>query len=187
MRRMDLHPRRRLRNPKRHIRSLMRWAETAHLHLPQPSAIEREAHTFCIRLPAYQKLCDPPHTTPELQHQCVEAMLIAAQNLRRHLNLTRPYRIALLLQTPHLWNSTIELVLDPVWPNSMFPPHEYKVSKGTGFEVESLPPNTNILTDLKLVLPTGYALLSGIRHIEREYGEPEPHVRDYHQWIIAEV
>ena len=82
MRRLDLRPLKKLRNPGRHLRALARWPERIVAQLPTAgqSASER---FWNFKIPVFSKLVDPPHATLQTQRACLAAILAASEAVEK--------------------------------------------------------------------------------------------------------
>jgi hypothetical protein len=184
MRRMDLHPQKKLRNPQRHIRALRRWQANTHLHLPSENKLNSEEYSLYLRLPVYKKVSDPPRTTPELQRECIMCMIGAAQTIRSHLKLKRAYRLAVLLQTPNLFHSEVTVFFDKEYLKTFLPPKEHGTSRSETLAVTTKQADFDLVETLDLHLPSDFEFLGGYRMIEEDFVD---HVNfDYHRWVILE-
>jgi hypothetical protein len=113
MRRFDLHPLKKLRNPRRHLRSLRKWGDgfagfdgTAYKDFT-----DRFDHW---RIPIHAKLIGDKHTTPEIQAEVIQCLVDAAANLHAALPPTcRHMPAATLISYPFLFNSEVTLFVDP--------------------------------------------------------------------------
>ena len=66
MRRLDLYPKKKLRNPARHLRELARWPERIIDQLPDPAQLAGQRY-WNFKVPVFAKLVEPPHATQEAQ------------------------------------------------------------------------------------------------------------------------
>src|SRR5262245_2745556 len=109
MRRLDLRPSKKLRNPGRHLRALARWPQRIVSHLPTGAHLEEQIRTgrgfWNFKIPVFEKLSDPPHATPATQCACIATLFAAAEAVERAPNRPRNTRIACLVTTPFLFQS----------------------------------------------------------------------------------
>lgn len=186
MRRLDLHPKRKLKNPARHLRSLKRWQETVHLNFIGDFHPNSDDRYWNIRLPVYSKLCDPPHTKPEYQRACLEALLVAAQNIRAHVQLDRKYRLAILFATPSMFQSEVTLFFDMNYLESFYPSKKFGTTEDDDYKITSEEPQVDQYTSIGLDVPAEFEFLGGYRLIEIDKDPEGPFCYDYNQWIIVE-
>jgi hypothetical protein len=120
MRRLDLHPRRKLRNPARHVRGLARWPERIVTQLP---TVERAdgVRFWNFKVPVYSKVVDPPHATQETQRACIGAMFAAAEAIERSPLRPKDCRVACLVTTPFLFESEVTLFFDEDYFQTFLP------------------------------------------------------------------
>jgi hypothetical protein len=185
MRRIDLHSKRKLKNPGRHLRSLKRWSEAVHLSFEDGVIPHSDEMYWNIRLPVYAKICDPPHTKPEYQRACVEALMLAAVNIRAYAKIERPYKLAVLFQTPNMHLSEVTLFFDLDYLRSFYPTETYGVTENDVCRVTSLPPQLEQVDSLNLRIPQQFAFLGGHRIIDEDKFS-DGLTLDYNRWVIVE-
>lgn len=183
MRRLDLHPKRKLRNPERHLRALKLWQNTAHLNFLEGIHPHDIDQYWNIKLPVYAKLCNPPHTTPAIQRACVEALTGVAQNIRAHRIVDRSYRLAILLETPSMFSSEVTLFFDAEYLQSFYPPAEFGTKENGVGRVTTLPAQMEQYDALKLAIPSDFEFAGGYGVIEEYWNEPPVH---RNHWLIVE-
>ncbi len=74
MRRPDLHPDRKLRNPARHLRQLARWPSGSCEQLPTAADLQGATEPRSRYSPRWPRSSPPP----EVQHTCIAAMFAAS-------------------------------------------------------------------------------------------------------------
>jgi hypothetical protein len=86
MRRLDLYPLRRLRNPARHLRGLRRWTESfSAFRWADYSESPYNSNYVNWRVPIYAKLVSERHTTPAIQAEVIQCLVDAAARLHAAL------------------------------------------------------------------------------------------------------
>ncbi len=120
MRRLDLRPRKKLRNPARHLRSLARWPQQIIEQLPKAETAAAERF-WNFKVPVFSKLVEPPHATPQTQRACIAAIFAAADAVERAERRPRDCRVACLVTTPFLFQSEVTLFFDEAYFRSFLP------------------------------------------------------------------
>ena len=120
-RRLDTRPAKKLRNPGRHMRALARWPEWIEERLPEPWQVEGDRY-WNIKVPAWEKVIDPPHATVETQSVCLSAILAAAAALEASPRTPRPCRVACLVESPGMFGSEVTLFFDDDYFRTFLPP-----------------------------------------------------------------
>lgn len=183
MRRLDLQPLRKLRNPARHLRALKKWQDTIHGTFQNGLHPHDCDKYWNIKLPVYAKLCNPPHTTPDLQRACVDALITAAQNIRALSKIDRPYRLAILIETPCLFSSEVTLFFDADCLASFYPPTQFEVTENIAGQTRTLAPQMEQYGALNLVIPPEFEFSGGYGVIEEDWEGPRVH---RNHWLIVE-
>lgn len=165
MRRLDLHPAKKLRNPQRHLRQLARWPERIVEQLPEVKSRNRDAHFggrfWNFKLPVFQKLVDPPHATLETQRACIAAILAAAEAVERSARRPDKCRVACLVATPSLFQSEVTLFFDEDYFRTFLPPEEGKRNYFDDGWVEDEPADVGQLGALAVEAPSGMTFFGG--------------------------
>jgi hypothetical protein len=161
MRRLDLHPRRKLRNPERHLRALARWPEKIITQLPAPEQCAGERF-WNFKVPVYSKLVDPPHATPQTQRACITAILAAAEAIECSPRRPANCRVACLVSTPSLFQSEVTLFFDDDYFQTFLPREEGKRTYFEGGWVEDEPADAEALEDLAVAPPDGMTFHGGM-------------------------
>ena len=146
MRRLDLHPRRKLRNPGRHLRQLSRWPERILDQLPGVAQLEGQRF-WNFKIPVFAKVIEPPHATPETQRACIAAMFAAAEAVERSSRRPDNCRVACLVTTPFLFESEVTLFLDKDYFRSFLPPAKLARTVLADGWVEAGPADISALPD----------------------------------------
>lgn len=160
MRRLDLHPRRKLRNPGRHLRQLARWPERIVDQLPEAALLEGERF-WNFKVPVFAKLVEPPHATAETQGACIAAIFAAAEAVERSERRPRNCRVACLVTTPFLFESEVTLFFDEQYFRSFLPPAKLARTTLADGWIEAGPADTSALRDFLPPAPHGLAFFGG--------------------------
>jgi len=174
MRRLDLHPRRKLRNPGRHLRALARWPERIVEQLPTQAAVDGERF-WNFKVPVFSKLVEPPHATPETQRACIAAIFAAAEAVERSVRRPQGCRVACLVSTPSLFNSEVTLFFDDGYFRTFLPEEDPKRHVFEGGWVEAETADEREMSALAPAAPEGLAFFGGLllRQYDPVWG-PEP-------------
>jgi hypothetical protein len=184
MRRLDVHPLKKLRNPARHLRSLRRWAEGGVLtHLAGRRQLEEWPDDYALLRPPFtSKLVAPRHTTPDICRAVAQSLLDAAGALSAGLKLERPVRVTCRLEPEYLWDSTLYLIFDDAYFQVSAPPQPFATTTTENYEATTAPVDIDLVADWALTLPDGFADFGGYRMIEKTVD----FTRAGHHWFIAE-
>lgn len=112
MRRIQISERKKLRGIPRRLRSLSKWPDQfAGFYFPRSEDGEKYCHW---KIPVISSLVNPPHTTREIQSQCMSYMLRAASLLAESLPLEYEgyYRVACLFTLPWMHQSEVTIFYD---------------------------------------------------------------------------
>ena len=166
MRRLDLHPSKKLRNPGRHLRALLRWPQRI---VPQLPTDEQCADTrfWNFKVPVFSKLVDPPHATPETQRACIATLLATAEAIERSDRRPSSCRVACLVSTPSLFQSEVTLFFDDDYFRTFLPREEGSRTYFEGGWVEDEPAEADALGDLAVPAPEGMTFHGGV--LVRQY------------------
>lgn len=183
MRRLDLHPDKKLRNPGRHLRALARWPDQIVGQLPPPEAIAGQRF-WNFKVPVFSKLVDPPHATLEAQRACIAAVFAAAAAIEHASRRPPGCRVACLVSTPSLFQSEVTLFFDDGYFQTFLPREEGKRSYFEGGWVEDEPADPDTLTAFALKPPAGMTFHGGVllRQYDPAWG-PEP--AEQTTWVWA--
>lgn len=99
MRRLDLHPAKRLRGARRHARAFHAAMDRLDALTP-PQAGERFAN---FKVPAFQKALSPLHGAPSFRRDVVARLIASADRMARRT----PARVAALIDWPDLFGSEV--------------------------------------------------------------------------------
>lgn len=173
MRRLDLHPSRKLRNPGRHLRALARWPQRVVDQLPSEEQ-RGDARFWNFKVPVFSKLVDPPHATPETQRTCIAAILAAAEAIERSERRPSNCRVACLVSTPSLFQSEVTLFFDDAYFRTFLPPEDRSRSLYDGGWVEAEPDDNRAISAIAPPLPDGVAFFGGTLMRQYETGWAKP-------------
>lgn len=186
MRRIDLHPKKKLRNPARHLRSLRKWTdEFARLQWADYRKFSDRRH-LNWRIPIHSKLISEPHTTPEIQAAVIQSLVNAAANLQDALPADCGHmRVAALIEYPCLFNSEVTLFISPDYFETFNPSATvtYKSTRTEDFQTDIEPSRVNIIEKFAIRLPAGSSAGGYlVRTIDFECPESN---REYESWVVA--
>lgn len=172
MRRLDLQPKKKLRNPGRHLRALARWPERIIAQLPAAAQVEGERF-WNFKVPVFAKLVEPPHATPETQRACLAAIFAAADAVERSSQRPRGCRVACLVTTPFLFQSEVTLFWDEDYFRSFLPVADKKRTVFDGGWIEAWPADHVRLAPILPPAPDGLVFHGGtlLTEYDPEWGE----------------
>jgi hypothetical protein len=185
MRRLDLHPAKKLRNPGRHLRSLHKWTDAFARFNWADDCKCSDQNFVHWRIPIPDKLVRDPHTTPAIRAEVIQCLVDAAANLHAALPLEcRHMPVATLIEYPSLFNSEVTLFISPDYFRG-FKPAEVASSsiKTDSFQIDVEPSRIDPVTDLDIKLPAG-ARAGGYFMREIDFEDPGCN-REYERWVIA--
>jgi hypothetical protein len=185
MRRLDLHPAKKLRNAGRHLRSLHRWVDDfVNFRLP-PDSQDGTNRFLHWRVPISAKLVSERHTTPEIQAEVIQCLVDAATKLHAALPAEdRHMPVAALIEYPFLFKSEVTLFLDPDYFASFKPRTiEPTSSRSELFQVDVERSRVDIVSKFDIHLPAG-ARAGGYFMREIDFETPSCN-REYERWAIA--
>jgi len=140
MRRLSFNrPNEKVRNPKRHLRSLKRWAKKFEGYYPERT--DQRYQNFKIW--TLDRLIVGAKSKPEWKQEAINQLLIAAENLvnARPDNEKGKSWVAILLCYPNLWSSEVTVFFDKEYLNSFIP---------------SDPSGKSLLKNLDIPIPNGF-------------------------------
>jgi len=174
MRRLDLRPAKKLRNPERHLRQLALWPQRIVERLPTPDQQVGERF-WNFKVPVFSKLVDPPHATLETQRACIGAIFAAAEAIEQSERRPAGCRVACLVSTPSLFQSEVTLFFDEDYFGTFLPPEEASRHVFEGGWVEAEAAEEDGIRALAPEAPEGLAFRGGVlmRQYDPEWG-PEP-------------
>lgn len=174
MRRLDLHPQKKLRNPARHLRQLARWPERIISQLPDPARLTGQRY-WNFKVPVFAKLVEPPHATPETQRACIAALFAAAEAIECSEHRPSNCRVACLVTTPFMFGSEVTLFPDEDYFRSFLPVEGPKRTEFEGGWIEAVPADASLIAPLLPPAPDSLAFHGGtlLREFDPEWG-PAP-------------
>ncbi len=184
MRQLDLHPQKKLRNPARHVRSLEKWSRSFAGFFPTRE-MTYEGRWY-EKIPIFEKVVSPPHTSYELQKQCAQLMIHAAERLRDAKPAGhRIARIYAFLSFPDMFDSFVEVAFESS-PYLFFDMPEKVGREGDDnswheyFDID-----TGRFQDLDLKIPRGFEVLgTGLRVFDADWMlEPV----EVEEWAVGEL
>ncbi len=171
MRRLDLHPAKKLRNPARHLRQLARWPERIADSLPDAAGLAGERF-WNFKIPVFSKVSDPPHATAQTQRACIAAVFAAAAALEASSRRPAGCRVACLLTTPCLFGSEVTLFFEEDYFRSFLPVTQRKRTAFDGGWVEAGPADAAAIAGLAPSAPVGLDFHGGtlLREFDPDWG-----------------
>ena len=177
MRRLDVRPLKKLRNPARHLRSLARWPQRIVGQLPGPGDLAGERF-WNFKVPVFSKLVEPPHATADAQRACIAAIFAAAEAVERSEKRPRNCRVACLVTTPFMFESEVTLFFDDDYFRTVLPPTQKSRSEYPGGWVEGEAADAESVRDLIPPAPEGLAFHGGtvLREFDEAWGRDSERV-----------
>jgi hypothetical protein len=175
MRRLDLHPDRKLRNPARHLRALGRWPERIVTQIPSAEDLG-ESRFWNWKIPVYSKVVEGRHATREAQTAAIAALFAAAEAVERAPARPPNTRIACLITTPFLFESEVSLFADEDYFRSFLPVTGTNRTPFDGGWIEGSPADLSIISDIVPPAPAALEFQGGTRLLQHD-----------DQWEVAPV
>jgi hypothetical protein len=172
MRRLDVRPQKKLRNPARHLRRLAQWPQRIVDQIPQASQLDGERF-WNFKIPVFSKVCDPPHATPETQRACLAALFATAAAIEQSPGRPPNSRIAVLATTPFLFESEVTIFVDEDYFRSFLQVPATKRADFDGGWIEASPADGNEIAALRPPEPAGLAFMGGTKLVEFEAEWPD--------------
>lgn len=169
MRRLDLRPQKKLRNPARHLRSLARWPQRIVEQLPTAEMAAGERF-WNFKIPVFSKLVEPPHATPETQSACIAAIFAAADAVERSERRPTDCRVACLVTTPFLFQSEVTLFFDEDYFRSFLPVTAKSRTDYDGGWIEAEPVSPASIETITPPAPAGLEFHGGTLVREFDHG-----------------
>jgi hypothetical protein len=183
VRRLDVRPQKKLRNPARHLRQLALWTERIVTQLPSSADLAGDRY-WNFKVPVFAKVIEPPHATLETQRACLAAIFAAAQAIERSADRPANCRVACLVTTPFMFESEVTLFSDEDYFRSFLPVAKTSRTDYEGGWVEASPVDPAEIEGLRPPEPAGLEFLGGTRL--REGREESPgEVFDRINWVWA--
>lgn len=173
MRRLDLRPLKKLRNPGRHLRRLAQWPERIVDQLPTAEQAEGEMF-WNFKVPVFSKVVEPPHATPDTQRACMAAIFAAAEAVERSPRRPGDCRVACLVTTPFLFQSEVTLFFSEDYFRSFLPRGSEGRTTYDGGWAESGPADAAGIDQVIPPAPEGLDLQGGVwlRLFEEDWDAP---------------
>lgn len=162
MRRLDLRPRKKLRNAARHLRVLARWPDRIVKQLPAAAELAGERF-WNFKVPVFSKVVEPPHATVETQRACIAAIFAAAEAVETSELRPPGCRVACLVTTPFLFQSEVTLFVEEDYFRSFLPPAKKSRSDYPGGWVEAEGADVASVAELIPQAPEGLEFFGGTR------------------------
>jgi hypothetical protein len=183
MRRLDLQPLKRLRNPGRHLRALDRWAAGFEGFFPDAGALGLDQPMLYWKVPIPSKLVADKHTTPEIRRRVILALIDAARRLDAARPETCTLPVVAFIGYPDLFASEVALFLDPGALIGYLPaPAPSRAAYGD-FWCETGPPHHTPLADLAIPLPPGFRAAG---YHEKSLSDPDTgQIHETDRWVVG--
>lgn len=181
MRRLDLHPAKRLRGARRHARAFHAAMDRLDALTP-PQSGERYAN---FKVPAAQKALSPRHGDPAFRRDVVARLIASADRMARRT----PARVAALIDWPDLFGSEVWVFFDAASAQAWDPRHRAAEPRPARTEwtdgwVEARVPAHDLLADLGLDVPEGFAA-HGTELVE--YDRDTDIVTTREEWVVMDI
>ena len=182
MRRFDVRPLKKLRNPARHLRALAKWPERIVGQLPDARDLAGERF-WNFKVSVFSKLVEPPHATMEARRACIAAIFAAAEAVERSEKRPKNCRVACLVTTPCLFESEVTLFFDDDYFLTFLPPAEKSRIEYSGGWVEGEAADLESVSDQIPPAPEGLAFHGGVRlrEVDEAWGRESERVT----WVWA--
>lgn len=182
MRRLDVRPLKKLRNPARHLRALARWPERIVRQLPEAGDLAADRF-WNFKVPVFSKVVEPPHATVDMQRACIAVIFAAAEAVERSEKRPKDCRVACLVTTPFLFQSEVTLFFDDDYFRTFLPPAQKSRSEYPGGWVEGEAADPESARELIPPAPEGLAFHGGVRL--REFDEAWGRDSERVTWVWA--
>ncbi|MFI6046295.1 DUF3916 domain-containing protein [Nocardia sp. NPDC051321] len=182
MRRLDLNPTKKLRNPGRHLRQLALWPERIVDQIPG-SATRTDQRYWNFKIPVFNKLVDSPQTTNAIRKECLAILFAAADAVEKSLRRPPNSRIACLVTTPDLFSSEVTIFLSEDYFNGFRPVSDTQRTEYPGGWIETSPADPTLLEPIRRPEPADLAFLGGTRFLEFDEDWPDQRsIRTHWTW-----
>jgi hypothetical protein len=185
VRRLDLNPQKKLRNPQRHLRSLARWPAEIELALPETKQLEGQRY-WAFKAPVFSKVVEPPHATEETQRTLFAALFAAAATIEHSALRPAGCRVAVLATTPFMFQSEVTLFPDEDYFGSFTPPKKPgRTEMAGGAWIAAERAEIGEVAHLLPEPPAGFTFHGGTRltQFDPEWGDEQPVERV--NWVWA--
>ena len=180
MRRLDLRPTQKLRNPARRLRQLARWPERIADDLPDAADLAGQRF-WNFKIPVFSKVSDPPHATVDTQRACIAAIFAAAAAIEASPRRPVGCRIACLITTPFLFESEVALFFEEDYFASFLPLTDTRRTPYEGGWVEAGPADISVILELAPPAPAGLSFRGGT--LLREFDESWGRAVERNNWV----
>lgn len=188
VRRTDLHPDRKLRDPQREMELLAQWPEQIVGTMLALGERKPEAHFggryWNFKIPVNQKLVEPPYATAETQRLCIAQIFAAAQAIETSDKRPVDCRVACLISSPSLFMSEVTVFFDEAYFSTFLPQEDGKRNYFDDGWVESEPAEIDVIREMLPPAPEGLEFCGGtlMRQYDPTWG-PKP-VEQF-SWVWA--
>ncbi|MEU7142896.1 DUF3916 domain-containing protein [Nocardia sp. NPDC046473] len=179
MRRLDLQPAKKLRNPGRHLRRLAQWPEWIADQIPKADTLADQRY-WNFKIPVFNKLVDSPQTTNAIRKTCLATVFAAAQAVEQSPRRPPRSRVACLVSTPDLFSSEVTIFLSEDYFNGFRPASETQRFTYSGGWVETSPAEPSSLKPIRPPEPAGLDFLGGTHFVEFDEDWPDLRITRTH-------
>ncbi len=186
MRRLDLHPEKKLRGAARQERRFFRAMDGLAGWFPAPEEMERGF--AAVKLPVQAKAVSPRHARPGFREAVVARLVEVAGEVARRKPAGSSARVAAILEWPLLWGSELCVFADGAAAHG----HAPEVRAALGFArtdwqggwIEASAPEEDLLARTGAMLPPGFAAHgTHLRSFDRDTGL----TLDSEEWVVMEI
>ncbi|MFD6160224.1 DUF3916 domain-containing protein [Nocardia sp. NPDC060256] len=179
MRRLDLNPDKKLRNPGRHLRRLAQWPERIADQIPDADILADRRY-WNFKIPVFNKLVDSRQTTNAIRKTCLAILFAAAEAVERSPRRPPHSRVACLISTPDLFSSEVTIFLSEDYFNGFRPVRDTQRTDYPGGWIETSPADPTSLNPIRPPEPTGLDLLGGTNFLEFDEDWPDLQITRTH-------
>lgn len=184
MRRLDIHPRKKLRGQARYERAFRRDMAGIAGSFPPEAAWQDDF--FHWKLPVYQKVVDPDHGSATFRREVVEVLVqSAAQMADGKPKGAGHARVAAIIEWPYLFGSELCVFFDRDYERHFDPEVEKRHGRyehDFGW-TEAHAPARDLLEDLAITVPGGFAH-AGIAF--EDYQAEDDATYRFEHWVVME-
>ena len=184
MRRIDLRPQKKLRNPARHCRSLEAWALSFDSFFPTPEMTDRGL--WYEKIGFSEKVVSPPHITPDVQAFCTRTMIDTARRIwNARPGDLKDARVYTYLTYPNMFGSFLEVAFER---NAhlffSLPGNAGRIGDDTSW-CEYTPLDSGAFPGRNLEIPDGFQIAGcSVREYDADMTPPERHTE---AWVVGEL
>jgi len=184
MRRLDVKPQKTLRGRTRYERAFRR--DMAWIAGQFPEARYWPGDYYNWKIPVFEKVISPRHGSPEFRREVVDTLVRTAHQIATSKPVGAGHaRVAAIVDWPWLFGSEVCVFFDRDYERRFDPEVDHPLSRQEfdGGWVETSTPDQDLLTNLNIEMPDGFAK-SGIAFTE--YDEDDDAIYRREQWVAME-